>query len=233
MDYRAIEEKVAAGGLLLSGGFHPGPDDPAPAGTATLLLVGSAGPALWRAFTAATPAEARAKERHPLDDWTRRVLGGIARELAARVVFPFDGPPRPPFQRWALRAGGVFPSPIGPLIHPSFGLWHAYRGALLFADTLPLPAAPKAENPCERCAEKPCLAECPVGAFKAHRPGGDGAVVRYDVAACVRHVRSQADGDCLKGGCLARRACPVGRDYAYAPDQAGFHMRKFLVAQGA
>jgi hypothetical protein len=28
-------------------------------------------------------------------------------------------------------------------------------------------------------------------------------------------------------GCRARRACPVGRDYRYAPDQAAFHMRPF------
>jgi len=29
-------------------------------------------------------------------------------------------------------------------------------------------------------------------------------------------------------GCKARRACPVGRKYIYHPDQALFHMEKFL-----
>ena len=31
-----------------------------------------------------------------------------------------------------MRAEGLKPSPIGILMHPQFGLWHAYRGALLF-----------------------------------------------------------------------------------------------------
>jgi hypothetical protein len=233
MDYREIGEKIAAAGLLLRGGFYPGPGDAAPEGARTLLLVGNAGPELWRAFLAATTAAERATARHPLDDWTRRVLGGIAAATGARVVFPFEGPPSPPFQRWAMRAGGVFPSPIGPLIDPTFGLWHAYRGALLFAAKLALPDAPERKSPCESCAEKPCLSTCPVGAFKASGPGGDGRARRYDVPACIGHVRSIQGGDCLEAGCRARRACPVGRDYIYAPEQAGFHMRKFLAQQGA
>jgi hypothetical protein len=34
----------------------------------------------------------------------------------------------------------------------------------------------------------------------------------------------------MSGGCLARRACPVGREYAYDPAQARFHMQAFLAA---
>lgn len=230
MDYREIAEKFAAAGFLLRGGFHPGLGDDAPAGTVTLLLVGNAGPDLWRAFLAATTAAERATARHPLDQWTKRVLGGIAAGIGARVVFPFEGSPYPPFQRWALRTGGVFPSPIGPLIDPTFGLWHAYRGALLFGEKLSMPETPKENSPCESCAEKPCLSTCPVGAFKASGPG-DGGAVRYDVPACVGHVRSAQGRDCLEAGCRARRACPVGRDYIYRPEQAAFHMRKFLAAR--
>jgi hypothetical protein len=227
MDYSAIGKKIAAAGFLLRGGFYPGPGDAAPDGARTLLLVGNAGLDLWRAFGGATTAEERSAAGHPLDRWTKSVLGSIAADLAARAVFPFEGPPYPPFQRWALRAGGVFPSPIGPLIDPTFGLWHAYRGALLFADKLALPVAPKHKSPCDSCAEKPCLFACPVGAF---RPA-DGGAIRYDVPACVGHLASDDGGDCMGGGCLARRACPVGRDFTYHPEQAGFHMRKFLVAR--
>jgi hypothetical protein len=35
----------------------------------------------------------------------------------------------------------------------------------------------------------------------------------------------------MTGGCLARRACPVGTDYAYDPRQAAFHMTAFLAAR--
>src|SRR4030095_137820 len=41
--------------------------------------------------------------------------------------------------RWAMRAEAVAPSPLGILIHPDYGLWHAYRGALAFAERLALP----------------------------------------------------------------------------------------------
>ena len=227
MDYKAIEDACAAAGLLARGGFHPDARDRAPTGAATLVLVGNAGPGMWRAFSEATPPAERAGARHPLDQWTRRVVGAIAGELGATAVFPFDGPPYPPFQRWGLKAGGIFRSPIGPLIHPEFGLWHAYRGALAFASRLALPAPPPAASPCDSCAEKPCLKTCPVGAFTVET----APPARYDVPRCVAHVASAAGTDCLGGGCLARRACPVGRAYAYEAEQARFHMRKFLAAQ--
>ena len=227
MDYRAIEGACTAAGLLALGGFRPAADDGAPAGTATLVLVGNAGPAMWQAFSEAMSPETRASARHPLDDWTRRVVGAIAGELGATAVFPFDGPPYPPFQRWALKSGGVFASPIGTLIHPEFGLWHAYRGALAFPERLALPAPPAAASPCDGCAAKPCLSACPVDAFRIET----SLPARYDVPGCVAHVTSTAGTDCLGGGCIARRACPVGRDYAYGPEQARFHMRKFLAAQ--
>jgi hypothetical protein len=227
MDYRDIEAACAAHGLIARGGFHPSVADGAPAGARTLVLVGNAGPALWRAFCEATPPSERASGAHPLDGWTRRAVGAIAEKLGARAVYPFDGPPYAPFQRWALRAGGVFTSPIGTLIHPVYGLWHAYRGALAFAAKLALPPPPTSASPCESCASKPCLTACPVGAFRIEA----GPPARYDVPRCVAHVTSAAGTDCLGGGCLARRACPVGRDYAYGSEQARFHMRKFLAAQ--
>jgi hypothetical protein len=123
-----------------------------------------------------------------------------------------------PFQRWAMRAEAVHPSPIGMLIHPLFGLWHAYRAALAWPEGLDLPARPALASPCETCAEKPCLSTCPVGAFS--RRG-------YDVPSCVRHLDTPAGADCMGEGCRARRACPVGRDYRYAPVQAEFHMLPF------
>jgi hypothetical protein len=63
-----------------------------------------------------------------------------------------------------------------------------------------------------------------VGAFS---PGA------YDVAACVGHVKSVAGADCMEAGCRARRACPVGPEYAYSPAQANFFMHAFLRGQQA
>ncbi len=227
MIFRRIDDSLAGTGLIVRGGFRPIAEDrdEIPEGTETpetIILIGNAGAAMWRAFAAATTPGARAGDSHPLDGWTRKVLTDAAGRLGATALFPFTGPPYLPFQRWALRAGGVHVSPIGPLIDPEYGLWHAYRGALAFGQRLDLPPTSESPSPCETCADKPCLSTCPVSALA---PGD------YDVPACVAHVGSEAGADCLGTGCQARRACPVGRNYIQEPEQARFHMEKFLVAQ--
>jgi hypothetical protein len=185
----------------------------------SLVLIGNAGAPFYDAFFAAHETEGR----NPLDDWTKRVLLPIAGRFGARAAFPSDGPPWLPFQRWAMRAEGVKPSPLGVLIHPEFGLWHAYRAALVFDQVLDLQPAPFRAHPCDTCVEKPCLTACPVGAVTA---------AGYAVDNCARHVASGAGKACRSIGCLARRACPVGAERAY-PDRAmAFHMAAFLRGRG-
>lgn len=221
-----IDEALSATGLLVLGAFRPQPSDDVPDSDeeCTLVLVGNAGPDMWRVFSNSGFAE---NELNPLDDWSARVLGDLSGVLAARyglrvqVLFPFDGPPHHPFQRWGQRCGSVHPSPIGPLIHATYGLWHAYRGAFLIAAKIDIAAAHSRPSPCQSCVEKPCLSSCPVGAFSAHG---------YDVPACLDLLEKEPNGACLSASCLARRACPVGRDYTYEEPQARFHMAKFLAA---
>lgn len=217
-----IESAVRGAGFTPRGAFHPEPGDAVPAladgrPAATVLLVGNAGPALWAAFAAA-----RDPARDSLDDWVAATLAPLAADLGAEAHYPHGGPPHHPFQRWAMRAEAVAPSPIHILIHPDHGLWHGYRAALLFAERLALPARDRRASPCESCADRPCLDACPVAAFS-----GQG----YDVPACAGHLRTAAGADCMTLGCRARRACPVGHAYVYAPDQAAFHMRAFLAAR--
>lgn len=205
-------------GLDLRGGFLPTRGDAVPLFATgkrpgTILLVGNAGPRMWAAFS-----RARGGGVDPLDDWIRATVSAISADFGADCVFPFDGPPHWPFQTWARRAEPVAPSPLGLLIHPVYGLWHAYRAALLLADRLELPTPVPGESPCATCAGRPCLDACPVGAFSE---------TDYDVEACVAHVTS-GGGDCAGHGCRARRACPVGTEYAYEPAQAAFHMAGFL-----
>ncbi len=227
---------VSQFGLVARGAFHPAPSDSAHQtvrpdfahqtvrpdfsllNMGTIVLIGNIGPDMWHVFS-----KSMADVPHPLDAWTRATLSPIAQDFGAGVVFPFDGPPYHPFQRWALAADDVSPSPIGPLIHPLYGMWHAYRAAFLFADRLDIPvAATKSPSPCHSCAEKPCLNTCPVGAFST---GG------YDVPECRAHIASPSGDACLTAGCLARRACPIGRDYIYEGPQAAFHMHHFLHAK--
>jgi ferredoxin len=212
----ALSASLAAHGLILRGGFHPDSEEPGLEATGTLLPVGNAGPAMWEAFA---PHIDGAPD--PLDRWTKRVIDPIAARFGARAVYPF-GSDALPFQRWAERAETLYRSPLGILIHPEYGLWHAYRAALLFAEHLPLPPRLAAPSPCDSCAERPCLSACPVGAFTGSA---------YDVPLCAGHLASRDDdgrpADCLTLGCHARNACPIGADWRYPKAQIRFHMAAF------
>ena len=210
----AIRGALEPHGLILRGGFYPLQDAAVPPGTATLLLIGNAGPSMWRAFKAARPVG-----RDPLNHWTRQILSGIAESFSATAIYPFDGPPYAPFFSWAKRAEPVHASPLGMMIHPKYGLWHAWRGALGFTERVDFPVTVPVPTPCDACAAKLCLTACPVDAFR------DGA---YDVPACASHLRTADGADCVAEGCRARRACPVGAAFVYEPAQAEFHMTAFL-----
>ena len=223
--FDTIVAAVEAEGLASRGAFHVAADDAVPpfsdgASTATPVLVGNAGPGMWTAVSASEEAVDGASDA--LDRWSRRVVLRLADILGGAAHFPFGGPPWLPFIRWAQRAGPVHPSPIGPLVHPDFGLWHAYRGALAFRERMNLPPRDDRASPCETCADRPCLSSCPVGAFSA---------AGYDVDGCVVHITGPGGASCLGAGCLARHACPVGRDAVYSAPQAAFHMRAFLAAR--
>jgi hypothetical protein len=220
-----IEREVEALGLVVFGGFWPDPADRVPAlpdgrAAASVLMIGNAGPGAWAQFSAAPEASDGAPD--PMDRWCRRVLGGLADGFGGVAIFPSDGPPYPPFVAWAKRAAPVRESPIGMLIHPVFGLWHAYRGALALPERLPQPPLESRAYPCDTCQDRPCLTTCPVSAF-----GPEG----YDVSACAAHIATPAGADCLGLGCRARRACPIGREFVYDPPQAAFHMTAFLAAR--
>jgi hypothetical protein len=209
--FGAIEHSANFAGLAVRGAFHPEPHEferhlPGVI-AATIILLGFTGSQQWEYFRGS--AEARDEKAHPLDRWSRRVIGSLAREFGAADIYPQGEDLQLPFQRLALRAEPVHRSPIGLLIHPMWGLWHAYRGALVLPHRLELPTAAPSSSPCSSCAAKPCLTSCPVGAF---RPGS------FDLQACSDHLQSATGAACRDGGCLARRACPVGTRFGYTDE---------------
>ena len=208
---------LAPSGLAVVGGFHPEPDDGAPEGTGTLLLVGPDGDRMWPVFSASP--EAADGRPDPLDRWSRRVIDDAARELGATALYPFGGPPWQPFVRWAAKGEGSRVSPVCIPVSPTRGLWAAYRGALALPERAPLHGEPHTD-PCLGCPA-PCLSACPVEAFA----GG-----AYDLAACVTHAGGP-EGAACRDGCLVRRACPVGTAPVLA--QRRFHMAAFLSAHDA
>ena len=220
-----LERLIQPLGLILRGGFTVTDDDRVPKGPndeapRSLVLIGNAGTALWQGFAASD--EYRDGEADPLDRWSRRVIDDAAQHLGAWSLYPFGGPPYHPFVAWAKRAEPVRESPLGILMHPRYGLWHAYRGALAFPTVVPFAEPDDHDFPCDSCQERPCLQACPVGAFTASR---------YQVKRCSDHISRDVGADCMAFGCRARRACPVGRDYQPLPDQAAFHMLAFRASR--
>jgi hypothetical protein len=189
------------------------------------LLIGNHGRAMWDAF--AQSPEHGDGSPDPMDRWTRRVIleAMDTLPLGGKALFPF-GAQLWPFQRFAARAMGLKASPLGLLIHPRYGLWHALRAAILFPELGPSAARVHTLiHPCDECLEKPCLSTCPVSAFD-----GTGFAVKACRGYLDMTVSSQNDSslpDCMDDGCAARNACPVGREWRYGEAQLRFHMASF------
>jgi epoxyqueuosine reductase len=198
--------------LAVLGGFAAEPGDQLPDDTASLVLLGPLEPGFWPHVTAQPEFDGTPD---PVDRWSRRALSELGNRLGAQALFPF-GTPHHPFHRWALRSGRCWSSPVRLLVHDQAGLMVSFRGALAFADPVPLPAPPPA--PCDSCTGKPCLAACPAAALTARG---------YDVPACHAFLDQPDGSNCITGGCLVRRACPVSQRYARLPEQSAYHMRQF------
>lgn len=210
--------------LILRGGFDFGPAEERPAGpsgrpAASVLLICSAGAGWWDGFQRWIDRQPDVMA-NPLDTWSREILERLAHETGGRVVMPNDRPYQP-FQQWATRAEGLRPSPLGILMHPEFGLWHAYRGALLYDEpvgSVIVEEADKSNHLCDACVGKPCMNACPVG---AHSLEG------FAYERCIDHVRGPDGVPCRERGCLDRSACPYGAAYRYPPEVQAFFQRAF------
>jgi hypothetical protein len=202
------------GALNFVQGEGPRLEDGSPA--QSVMLLGNIGGSMWPAFSAWRQSF---EGPDPLDTWSSEMILPVARNLGATAYFPSDAPWQP-FQQWAMRAEGLKASPLGLLIHPAYGLWHSYRGALGFPFELPeYPAV--ASHPCETCLDKPCLSACPASAI---------GVDRLDVAACRSFIDiRRGDQACMTSGCLARNSCPVGVSFRYPQAQLRFHMNSFKI----
>jgi epoxyqueuosine reductase QueG len=157
-------------------------------GASALIVVGSAGPQLWRQFRERMDADAeRWDDPHPLDAFVRGALARADAALSSAGV-PFrrfepsvTSTPRLDFVAMARLVGLGSPGPFGILIHTEHGAWWALRGAWLVRADVDGPLDHR--RPCAGCTA-PC-----VGGW-ANAPG------HSSVAAATREVRMR----CVAGG---------------------------------
>lgn len=205
-----LQAALAAEQLEITGLVATEPSDNLQARIKTIALLSPA-PGFWAHFIQSV--EYTDQTPHPMDRWSRRVIGRIACDHKAKACFPFGDPPFRPFLNWAKRSGRAWVSPVGPLVHDRHGLMISYRGALGLTDTIaPTPGT----NPCPTCAA-PCLSACPAGALSAGP---------YDVPKCKAYLDTAPGSGCMGAGCLVRRSCPVGQGIRQ-PSQLAFHMKAF------
>lgn len=208
-----ITKTIAPHGLVISGALHPDANDISNAKTLILL---SPRETFWDIFKNAP--ENTDNTPNPIDRWSKRIISDIATHLNARAQFPFGGPPYAPFLEWAKQSGRAFSSPLGMLVHDTYGMMISYRGALAFDHKIALPAPPSA-SPCETCTAKPCLSACPVNAITPERG--------YDVATCHAHLDTSQGETCMTQACRIRTSCPVSVAVKRETAHNMLHMRAF------
>ncbi len=214
MTFDRVDNAARAEGLIVMGALHPRLSAAKQLQDGTLILLGAAD-AFWPVMKAS--AEWQDGESDPVDRWSTRVVGQLANTLGAQAHFPFGGPPYAPFIDWALKSGRTFSSPVGALVHDTVGMMISFRGALHFRDEFPIPDV-SGVSPCTTCAA-PCATTCPVGALNAAE--------FYIVDACHSHLSTAQGSDCMTGGCLARRACPISAGSGRSAEQSAHHMKAF------
>ena len=105
LDLAQIDREIERSGLVARGALRLADDERQTGleGLTTIVVLGAVGERGWSAF--ADAPERWDGRPHPLDRWSRRIIDELARICGARALYPFEGPPFWPFQRWAMRSG--------------------------------------------------------------------------------------------------------------------------------
>jgi len=227
MNLQVLSEKASASGLSVRGGFHIGPDDDVPLLTngelaQSLVLLGNTGSSIWPSFS--TSSEYKDGLDNPLDRWSQRVGDALAMDCGGTAYYPFGGPPYQPFIKWATKAESLQRSKLGLLMHPEYGLWHAYRLAIVLPEELfdQRTRSIQQTNACDSCQDQPCYGTCPVDAFVNNQ---------YHVDQCVQFLASNPQAQCNQTGCMARMSCPEATQHRYVQLHAKFHITQFVKAR--
>ncbi len=174
------------------------------------ILIGAAGLTLWEQLRAYG-----FKPENPIDQFSLKTGEKFLHDFLGcekwLTIFPSSIPL--PLQQLGMLAGWSQPSPLGLSIHPQYGTWFAYRSVFLVDNDVPVTTPDKSRSPCDACIDTPCVSACPVNAVQA------GQALKLD--SCLNH--RLAESSVCATRCLARLACPVGKEYRYTEEQLAYH----------
>lgn len=175
-----------------------------------LLLTGHGGRLFWEKLQ-----EAGMETADPVDTFSTQLTTQFIRDYLGNpphlLLYPF-GDYLVPLTQLGEWAGWSHPSPLGQGIHAHFGVWFAYRTAVLLNGSFP--ATPRLQNssPCQNCVDKPCITACPAGAVQE---------AGFQMSPCI-NFRLRTHSPCADR-CLARMACPVAPEHRYTLPQIQYH----------
>ena len=175
-----------------------------------IVLLGSAGPALWEIV----------RRNHwqgsdPIDRYSISTVEQLAKLhwQGQNIEWLHPGPYPIPIQRLCRQAGWSHPSLLGLDIHAQFGTWFACRAVIVISQSIECTPRESSRSPCETCLEKPCRSRCPSGAVT------DAEV--FGMMACGSY-RLSKESICAHR-CLSRLACPIGASQRYSDTQLDYH----------
>ena len=193
-----------------------------------LILIGHGGKQLWQSlkiWQELNPST-RASE-DPIDHFSKFHVEKYFNDRLGtddlETIFPLSQSvlnPQQPFlnlQEFGQLVGWHHPSPFGVGINKQWGSWFAYRAVVLVKSNYQSTKATGSISPCQTCDKKPCIKTCPAKALDNES---------LNINACLSY-RKQKDSNC-KDRCIARMACPVGKEHQYDSEQIRYHYSKSL-----
>lgn len=177
-----------------------------------LILIAHCGPKLWHCLK--ENSLLLQQSSNPIDDFTTGSINSWFKQhhpaLRKKVIYPSTQ--LIPLQELGQLAHWHYPSPFLVGINNLHGTWFAYRAAILCNSDFINPTPIKSHSPCNTCQSKVCITQCPAQAISEEA---------FDMNACL-HYRKQENSLC-QHTCLARTACPVGKDHQYSDQQMQYH----------
>ncbi|WP_444995160.1 hypothetical protein [Aliikangiella sp. IMCC44359] len=174
-----------------------------------LLIIGHGGNRMWQAF-----GESEKEPLNPIDNFSlNHVTAYLDKQSGVesyQAIYPggqFFG-----LQQLGKILGWHHDSPFRVGINSQWGSWFAYRVVMLTKSKYQPTAVQRTESPCLQCNQRPCVNACPANALSEND---------FALSDCLSY-RESANSSC-RDKCLARMACPVGKQHQYSIEQINYH----------